>query len=272
VSGLLRQKVGSLTDRIELLRPEDNPTLRELKADPAKILAWSGRHPDSMQAFLLRSPSMRKMLLCTRQWGKTYVAAGLALNQALLHPGSLILLVSPTQRQSVEVFRDKLMRLYRAAGRPVQARRPDPSMVLELANGSRVIALPGKGEGVVGYSGVAMIVIDEASKVTDELYYLVRPMLAVSQGSLVCLSTPYGKRGWFFEEWRDRQREWTRLQVTAEQCPRISRKFLREEYKALGELWYGQEYLCEFKDVVESVFRSEDIQAACTNQIRPFWE
>jgi hypothetical protein len=45
-----------------------------------------------------------------------------------------------------------------------------------------------------------MLVIDEASRVDDTLYLAVRPLLAVSGGRLVALSTPFGKRGWFHDE------------------------------------------------------------------------
>ncbi len=40
--------------------------------------------------------------------------------------------------------------------------------------------------------------IDEAARVSDELYRAVRPMLATSGGRIVLLSTPFGKRGFFF--------------------------------------------------------------------------
>ena len=71
---------------------------------------------------------------------------------------------------------------------------------LEFANGSRVLSLPGTERTVRGFSEVSLLVIDEAARVDDGLYYAVRPMLAVSGGRLVALSTPYGKRGWFHDE------------------------------------------------------------------------
>jgi hypothetical protein len=45
------------------------------------------------------------------------------------------------------------------------------------------------------------LIVDEASRVQDALYQGIRPMLAVSGGRIVLLSTPWGKRGFFFEEW-----------------------------------------------------------------------
>jgi hypothetical protein len=237
-------------------------------ADPARLLADAGTPPDPWQADLLRSDAKRMLLLCSRQAGKSTVAAGLALREALLVPGSLVLLLSPTLRQSGELFKDKILRLYHALGKPVPATQLS-ALTMQLANGSRVVSLPGEEGTVRGYSGVRLLVIDEAARVVDALYSSVRPMLAVSQGRLVCLSTPYGKRGWFFDQWEAGAPEWKRVRVTADQCPRIKREFLAEEKKAIGERWYRQEYLCSFEDTVAALFSYEDLMAACNNDLKP---
>jgi hypothetical protein len=102
-----------------------------------------------------------------------------------------------------------------------------------------------------------------------KLVQAVRPMLAVSRGRLVCLSTPFGKRGFFFEEWDELARPWQRIKITAEQCPRITPEFLAEERQALGERWFKQEYLCSFEDAVAALFAYEDLMAACHNDVAP---
>jgi hypothetical protein len=209
------------------------------------------------------------LLLCSRQSGKSQTAAALALREALLHPRALVLLLSPTLRQSGELFRDKVKRLYNAMGRPV-ATRQESTLSMELANGSRVISLPGDEQTIRGYSGVGLLVVDEASRVSDALYYAVRPMLAVSQGRLICLSTPFGKRGWFFDEWHG-EGDWHRVKITAEQCPRIPASFLAEEERAIGPRWFRQEYCCSFEDVIDQVFAYEDIRAACDDDVRPLF-
>jgi hypothetical protein len=104
--------------------------------------------------------------------------------------------------------------------------------------------------------------------VDDTLYCSVRPMLAVSQGTLVALSTPFGKRGWFHDEWHG-ENDWHRVKVRAEQCPRISPQFLAEERRALGERWFNQEYRCEFSECLDAVFSWADIQAAMSDDIKP---
>jgi hypothetical protein len=208
------------------------------------------------------------MLLCSRQAGKSLTAAALALREALLRPPALILLLSPTLRQSGELYRAHLRRLYSALGRPVACVQ-ETQLSLELANGSRIVSLPGQEETVRGYSGVRLLVIDEAARVPDSLYLSVRPMLAVSRGLLVALSTPFGRRGWFYQEWTSDSAPWERVRVPASECPRISREFLLEERKALGEHWYSQEYALEFRDTIDSLYRQEDIDAAFQCDIQP---
>jgi Terminase large subunit, T4likevirus-type, N-terminal len=242
--------------------------LDALRADRAALFRRAGITPDDWQAKQLRSEADRVLLLCSRQAGKSTTAAGLALGEALLTPMATILLLSPSERQSGELFR-KVVGQFDALGRPVPAVR-ETALQLELATGSRVIALPGKEGTVRGYSEVALLVIDEAARVDDALYYAVRPMLAVSKGKLVALSTPFGQRGWFHAEWSGTG-TWERVRVTAAEVPRISSEFLAEERRALGERWYRQEYCCSFEDTIDAVFAYEDIQAALSNEVKPLF-
>jgi hypothetical protein len=116
----------------------------------------------------------------------------------------------------------------------------ESALRFEFSNGSRVLALPGIEGTVRGYSGVNLLVIDEAARVADDLYYSVRPMLAVSGGRLIALSTPWGKRGWFFQEWTG-EGDWARFTITAHDCPRISPAFLAEERRSMPAMVYASE-------------------------------
>lgn len=230
-----------------------------LGADPVMFAQEAGIMPDSWQERLLRSSAARILVNVSRQAGKSTTAATLALHTALYDPGALVLMVSPTQRQSGELFR-KALSVYRALGRPVDA-ASESALQLELENGSRIVALPGKEGSIRSFSGVRLLLIDEASRVPDDLYYSVRPMLAVSGGRLVALSTPWGTRGWWYEAWRGLE-AWERYEVKAEDCPRIPADFLAEEQRTLGAFWYAQEYECRFLDAQTAAFRSEDIERA----------
>jgi Terminase large subunit, T4likevirus-type, N-terminal len=265
----LRSQILKLRQTLTRVLPAADPRLERLRTDPAQILAGAGFTPDPWQAGVLRSRARRVQLLCHRQAGKSLTAAALALRAALLEPPALVLLLSPTLRQSGELFRDKVLRLWQGLGSPCKARSPT-QLTLELRNGSRIVSLPENEEGIRGFSGVRLLVVDEASRVSDALYKAVRPMLAVSGGKLVALSTPFGKRGWFYDTWHGSS-PWQRVRVTAEQCPRITAEFLAEERLELGERWFKQEYGCDFLEVTGSVFAAEDIEAAFHDGISPLF-
>ncbi len=216
-----------------------------LALDPAGIFRLLGLTPDPWQRQLLLAPHRYVLLNCSRQSGKSTVVAVLALHTALFTPRSLTLLLSPTLRQSAELFR-KVVSAYTALGRPVPALGRSRTQ-LELANGARVLCLPGKEETIRSFSGVTLLVIDEAARVPDDLYRSVRPMLAVSRGRLVCLSTPFGKRGFFYREWEDAQAPWHRVRISWRDCPRITPEFIAAETRALGESWVRQEYEASFE-------------------------
>ncbi len=267
VAGLLRE-VRRLRSVVQRRTVPASPLLDRLRADPANLLALAGAAPDPWQASLLRSSAKRSLVLTSRQTGKSTTGAALALKSALLAPPALVLILSPTLRQSKETFL-KVVGLFNALGKPVPV-VSRTALTLELATGSRVLALPGDEGGVRGFSAVQLVILDEAARVKDSLYRTVRPMLAVGGGRLVCMSTPFGKRGFFHEAWTGAA-AWERVRITAGQCPRISREFLAEEQQALGDRWYRQEYECSFEEAVDSVFSHEDILAAMSGDVRPLF-
>jgi len=239
-----------------------------LALDPATLMAKCGVPPDPWQVALLQADTSRILMLCCRQSGKSTVAAIMALHTALYEPPALILLLSPSERQSKELFK-KVTTFYSHLDKPV-APEVENRLELELENGSRIVALPGKEGTVRSFSGVRVLIIDEAARVTDDLYKSVRPMLAVSQGRLVTLSTPFGKRGFFFREWTE-GRNWHRVKITAHDCPRISPTFLEEERTSLGDWWFQQEYLCEFVETVDQVFSYDLVMGAVSAEVRPLF-
>ncbi len=142
----------------------------------------------------------------------------------------------------------------------------------EFPNGSRIVALPGADEGTIrGYASVRLLIIDEAARVPDGLYRAVRPMLAVSGGRLVALSTPFGKRGWWHQEWTEGGAGWERVQITADQCPRISAEFLEAERRSMPQSWFRQEYFCQFSEAEGAVFSYADVMAALSADVKPLF-
>jgi hypothetical protein len=236
--------------------------------DAVELFRAANGEPDAWQVQALRSTATRLMFNASRQAGKTGVAAAIACHTALAEAGALVLVLSPSLRQSQEAFR-RVLDVYRAAGRPVPA-EAENRLALELTNGSRIVSLPGTEKTVRGYAGVRLLVIDEAARVEDGLYAGVSPMLAVSGGRLVTLSTPWGQRGWWHREWIEGA-GWERYAVPATMVPRISAEFLEQERRSLGDLAFRSEYLTEFCDTEMNAFSSELVRAALDDTITPLW-
>src|SRR6516225_2406884 len=107
----MSQLLASLQRQVEHLRTEfqpvkkDLPLLRLLREDPTRVLSLVGLKPDLWQADVLRTGQTRILINCSRQSGKSTVAAGMSILTALLEPPALSLLLAPAQRQSEELFR-----------------------------------------------------------------------------------------------------------------------------------------------------------------------
>lgn len=221
------------------------------KKDPAfwakEVLHWENRigKMDRWQESALNS-MQNSLWNCTRQAGKSTTAAAKGLHKAIFYPKSLILLVSPSQRQSSELFRKvhDHMSMMDLPPRLLE----DNRLSCTLENGSRIVSLPGEEKTIRGFSAPALIIEDEAARVDDALFFAIRPMLAISHGQIIMMSTPFGKRGHFFQEWTFGGDYWSRTMVPATDIPRISQEFLEEERRILKEIWFRQEYLCEFID------------------------
>jgi hypothetical protein len=240
-----------------------------LALDPVRLAERAGISPDPWQRDVLRSAERQFVMLASRQSGKSTVSSVLAVHEAVYQPGALVLVLSPSLRQSQELFR-KCLDVYGTLGRPVPP-VAETKLTLELENGSRVVSLPGKEATIRGFSGVKLLLVDEASRVPDDLYQAIRPMLAVSGGRIVLLSTPFGKRGFFYREWTDGGADWHRSKITAYDCPRIPRDWLERERRSIGEWWFAQEYLCQFMEAEDSVFGHEDVEAALDGDAQPFF-
>src|ERR1700687_2280767 len=223
-----------------------------LALDPGQVLLAQGLTPDPWQRDLLHSSDRQVLLNCARQSGKSTTVAGLALHTALFFDDSLVLILSASLRQSGELFR-KVVAAFQALERPVPVRAATQAR-LEVAHCSRPGCLAAREETIRGFSGPRVLLIDEAARVPDDLYRAVRPMLAVSRGRILCLSTPFGRRGFFYEEWQHGGEAWKRIRISAAECPRIPSEFLDRERQSLGASWVAQEYLCSFESLEGLVY------------------
>ena len=228
-----------------------------------------GFEPDEKQTLMLSQEHYRLMLNCTRQWGKSTVTALKAVHRAWSRPGSLTLVVSPGERQSREFLRKAKSFVEDLRIKP--RGDGDNPISVQLPNGSRIVGLPGKHARIRGFSAVSLLIIDEAAWVDPEQYEAVQPMLATTDGDIWMLSTPWGKRGFFWHEWTKGGPEWFKISVKATECARIKQTFLEAQRARMPEASFRREYLCEFMQTGNSVFRREDLEAAVTGEIRSLW-
>src|SRR5205809_5106479 len=208
------------------------------------IMRHLGMEPDPWQVEVLESTHPRLLLNCSRQAGKSTVVAVLALVHALFRPMIKVVILSRSQRQANELLR-QIKFFHLILRERCKLRRT--ANELEFSNLSRIVSLPCKEETIRGFAHVDILILDEAARVPDNLYRSVRPMLAVSEGRLICLSTPHGKRGFFWNAWARGGADWQRIEIPATKCSCIKPAFLAEERRALGESWYRQEYECSFE-------------------------
>jgi hypothetical protein len=260
---------ASLAKEVRRLRERRISLRKDIPANRVEFARLVGYQPDSWQEQLLHSTAARVLINASRQSGKSSMAAVIAMHQALAAPSSTVLILSPALRQSAELYR-KCAEIYSALGRPVSA-DSETRLSLDLSNGSRVLSLPGRtGDTVRGYTA-DLLICDEASRIGDDLYASIRPMLATTGGRLLTLSTPAGRRGWWFEAWTSDGDGWERYEVRVEDVPRISEEFIEEERRALPRRIFDQEYRCQFVETEDAVFTLEDVDSAITSDVTPLF-
>ena len=142
---------------------------------------------------------------------------------------------------------------------------------LQFPNGSRIVGLPANEATVRGFSAVSLMIVDEAARVPDDLYEAVKPMLATTDGALWLMSTPYGRRGFFYKEWTHGGDDWLRVEAPATECSRIPARFLEEEREKKGERLFAQEYMCQFLQSEDCLFRQEDLDACASEDLEPIF-
>jgi hypothetical protein len=236
-------------------------------------VAWArdafGFEPDDWQAGVLRSNSPRLLINGCRQGGKSTTTALLALHTAIYQPGALVLVLSPSLRQSGEWFRRLTTFLDRLPAHP--ALLEDNRLSLELEGGSRVVSLPSSEDTIRGFSGAALIIEDESARVPDDVHQAVRAMTATSLGRQVLLSSPWGRRGHFYELWEHGGPDFERVLVPWQRCPRLDAAFVEAERRALPPHVFASEWLCQFSEIEGGVFAAEDIHAMFDNSVEPLF-
>ena len=224
----------------------------------ADAVAWArtrlGIVPDEWQKQLMRSTG-DLAALCGRRVGKSQSAGWVAAHHVVEGEGRTVLCISPTQRQSGELFRLAKAAIVKAM--PDANFPTDNRLSIELPNGSRLLSLPGDPGTVRGLTA-SLVLLDETQSLPDgghELFASVRPMLATTGGRMIVLGTPLDRGGLLFDIWEGGiAMDWMRVHVPSTLCPRIPGAFLESERRLLGEALYRREYLAEFAASASGIF------------------
>lgn len=180
------------------------------------------------------------LVLKGRQIGASTSGGVIGIRRARYWPGSLVVIVSPSQQQSNEV-RERAKRGLERLNIPLAK---DNATMLQLRNGSRIISLPGTAKSARGWSS-DLLILDEAAFIEDETFLAARATVATG-GRTIIQSTPMGPFGHFFELWDSGGDEWARFRVTSEEVGTIDPAFLARERATLQPEKYAQEYLAQF--------------------------
>jgi len=225
-----------------------------------------GFEPEPWQCQLMRSTSRMIALACSRQSGKSTSTAILALHSALYNKGDIVI-ASRSLRQASLLF-SKITGFLKLL-EPVVELSEDNRLSCTLLNGNRILSLPGDAATVRGISNPQWTLLDEAAQIDDNFYAAVRPFLAHG-GRIAVLSSPFGRRGFFFEIFQSgAERGWELIRVPATEVEHISREFLENERRETSDWMFRQEYMCEFLETTSQVFGYDLVMNAFSDSVKP---
>lgn len=220
-------------------------------SDPCATFGTAvGSAPEPWQALVLGSRARRQVLLCARQVGKSWTVASRVAHHVRYRSDQLALVFAPSQRQSDEQLA-RIRTVLRRLG-PVDGN----SSELRLANGSRVVSLPGSSESTVrGFSAVDLLVYDEAAYVAEDIFTASLPMLS-GGGRIMLLSTPGPRQGFLWEVWNsaDPAWAWEKTKVRAVDSAQWPAERIADARRSLSPRQAAVELDCEFAGSADSVF------------------
>ena len=190
------------------------------------------------------------------------MAAVRGLYEAIMKPNQTVLILSPTQRQSNNLFRRMKYFLNKNARMPKNEKIPIENTIvretrteLEFDNGSMIIALPAKesGDNIRGYVA-HIIIIDEGGYIDDRVYTTIEPMFSTTEGTLILLGSPNGRNNKFYKAFADPKESFSVHHYPSGVSPLISKEFLEKQRDILPDLHYRQEYGAEFVESAGVMF------------------
>jgi hypothetical protein len=154
---------------------------------------------------------------------------------------------------------------------------------IQLTNGSSILARPvgNTGDAVRGFTGDVLI-LDECSRFAEFIFLASKPTLLTTGGQIWMCSTPFGKKGYFYECYLNRANRFKVIEANSwdvvhnrpisEVWTQSKRdeaiRFLDEEKADMSELHFAQEYLGKFVEDLRNFFSEEIIASSCSLQRR----
>ena len=266
--------------------------------DKKEYIRTLGFQPFEWQDRLLDSEAKRIIILAARQSGKSTIVSSLPCHLAKYRGGSLCIVIAPTEKQAKE---DMLkIRQFMSLDKTYPKIRRASDDMLFLENKSRIIVVPATEAGARGYSKPDLVLIDEASRVDDEVYNsgITAMFTGNPDGRLILLSTPHGKQGFFYSRWQMSNDGWERYEIRSPWVPVVAEKghdLIRMDERSIkhfiedrkqrniwaclsprhedyeeqldilrdqGQRLYLQEFCCDFVETDTTVFDYDDIEAA----------
>ncbi len=191
-----------------------------------------------------------------RQSGKSFIVGGYVLFKAITSPNYSIIIVSPTQNQSGELY-EKVR--YMAASNPVVNKLIVKSTQTEMkfANGSRIISLPCGPEGrtIRGYTG-NIIILEESGHLEDQIVNtVIIPMIAATNGQIIKIGTPWTRNHFYRSCFEDKN--YTVISIGWQEVVKegqYTQSFIDEQKIQLLDIEFRTEYNAEFIDDAMSFF------------------
>lgn len=216
--------------------------------------------PFDYQIPFLLCNSKRQIFKGGRKIGKTTMTAIKALFKAITEPEQMILIIAPTLEQakiSFDMIKNFIISNDFLAS---QVERMTLTMVF-FKNKSQIFvrACGRTGFQARGYNADLWIV-DEEAFIPDAVYNAIKPNIAARRGSIIEISTPFGKRGVFYQNYYSD--EYVQFSAKTSECPLVEKSFLESEKKRMSEVEYLQEYEGEFVEEVD-VFFPRDLILSC---------
>lgn len=180
--------------------------------DPVMYLEGIGFEVFPWQAEVLSDESTRVCIDGARQGGKSTLMSAIVCHKAKYYPDSLSVILAPTLMQANEDMVKVKGFIARDRTYPKLTRSGAQEIATE--KGARILVLTASDDAARGFSNPDIILFDEASRIADDVYEAVRPMITDNPRARIYeISTPNGKKGFFYDHFSSPR--WSRYLVRA---------------------------------------------------------